>query len=674
MNLRVSLPSLITLLLLTADATAQKAPAPVPPNPQAPILNMPAPLGIQRGTALDLTLTGKNLAEPTGLWTSFPATVTIPTDHNNGKDNAKLRVHLEVPRDAPLGFHSIRLATTRGISNFRLFCIDELPQIMEIDSNRSRSTPQAVPIPCVVVGRADAETNDYYKISVKAGQRVSFEILGRRLGSAFDPQLTLYDGGTGQELPGGHSNDAPGLQTDARLTYVFKQAGDYLIEVRDVMYRGGADYWYRLRIGDFPCATVPIPMAVRRGGQVTVYFTGPMVEGVAPLEVAVPVDPAVTSVAVAPRGANGLYGWPVTLAVSDHEELVEHEPNNEPAQANRIPVPGGVTGQFLQSGDVDHFVFAAKKDRRYRIEAQTRELHSPTEVYMVLKDANGKQLAASNPAAAPRLDFTAPADGDFTLAVEHLLYWYGPSEAYRITVTPYEPDFELALGIDRFDVPPGACVPVTILATRHDFKGPIDVSVSGYPAITGHTTIPPGKPTAAGQPAATLFLCASPDAAPGPYNLRIQGSATINGKTVIHDVNLRTVVSQNLAGLPFPPQPLLSEVALGVIEKPPFTLSARLGSPEAYRGGSVPLTITATRAAGFTEEISLSAVDLPANVATTLKNIPKGQHFVTAQLTPAAKAPLGPFTISVTGKAKFHNQEYAVTAPPFGLTIREAKK
>src|SRR5205807_4147099 len=116
------------------------------------------PLGIQRGETMELTLTGTNLADPTGLWTSFPANVSIPTDNNNGKDNAKLRVHLEVPKDAPLGFHSIRLATTRGMSNFRLFCIDGLPQIMEMDSNRSKTTPQAVSHPCVSVGRAEAES------------------------------------------------------------------------------------------------------------------------------------------------------------------------------------------------------------------------------------------------------------------------------------------------------------------------------------------------------------------------------------------------------------------------------------------------------------------------------------------------------------------------------------
>src|SRR5262249_54864153 len=155
-------------------------------------------------------------------------------DANNGKDNSKLRVRLEVPADAPLGFHSLRLATARGISNLRLFCIDELLQVMETDNNRSKSTAQAVPVPCVVVGKADAEVNDYFKISVKAGQRVSFEVLGRRLGSLFDPQLTLFDARTGHELPGGHSNDAPGLQTDPRLTYTFKEAGDYVVEIRDV--------------------------------------------------------------------------------------------------------------------------------------------------------------------------------------------------------------------------------------------------------------------------------------------------------------------------------------------------------------------------------------------------------------------------------------------------------
>src|SRR5215471_9689940 len=241
------------LILSTTVPVSAQPPPVIPPNPLAPTLTPVLPLGMQRGTKLELTLTGTNLAEPTGLWTSFPAKVTIPTEANNGKDNAKLRVGLEVPADAPLGFHSLRLATTRGMSNLRPFCIDDLPQVLEGATNHALNMAQAVTVPCVVVGRADAEISDYFKVSVKAGQRLSFEVLGRRLGSGFDPQISLCDARTGRELA--YSNDSPGLQTDARLTHTFKDAGDYLIEVRDVTYRGGADFHFRLRIGDFPCAT-----------------------------------------------------------------------------------------------------------------------------------------------------------------------------------------------------------------------------------------------------------------------------------------------------------------------------------------------------------------------------------------------------------------------------------
>src|SRR5437899_3994869 len=174
-----------TLLVVFSLASVGRGqnPPPVKPNPQAPTLNMAGPLGMQRGTTLDLTLTGTNLAEPTVLWTGFPAKVTIPTDNKNGTDQTKLLVRLEAPKDARIGFHTIRLATTRGLSNLRIFCVDDLPQVMEVDTNHSIATAQTVPIPCVVVGRADAEVTDYFKFKVAAGQRVSFEVLGRRLGS-----------------------------------------------------------------------------------------------------------------------------------------------------------------------------------------------------------------------------------------------------------------------------------------------------------------------------------------------------------------------------------------------------------------------------------------------------------------------------------------------------------
>src|SRR5207244_12868359 len=98
-------------------------------------------------------------------------------------------------------------------------------------------------------------------------------------------------------------------------------------------------------------------------------FAGPNVEGVAPVEVQAPACPARDIVWLTPKGKNGLSGWPVSVALSDLEETVEQEPNNEPAKANRVPVPGAVTGQLLEKGDVDYFVFAGKKGQRLIVEA-----------------------------------------------------------------------------------------------------------------------------------------------------------------------------------------------------------------------------------------------------------------------------------------------------------------
>ena len=52
------------------------------------------------------------------------------------------------------------------------------------------------------------------------------------------------------------NDDTPGLQSDCRLEHKFKEASEILVEVRDTTYKGGADYHYRLRIGDQKRKTV----------------------------------------------------------------------------------------------------------------------------------------------------------------------------------------------------------------------------------------------------------------------------------------------------------------------------------------------------------------------------------------------------------------------------------
>ena len=115
-------------------------------------------------------------------------------------------------------------------------------------------------MPCAVTGSVAAESGDVYKFTItQPGQRLSFDCLARRLGSPIDAEMSVYDAKSMTLLR--FENDSPGCQTDPRISYTFKQPGEYLVEVKDVVNRGGADFFYRLRIGDFPLATTPIPMA-----------------------------------------------------------------------------------------------------------------------------------------------------------------------------------------------------------------------------------------------------------------------------------------------------------------------------------------------------------------------------------------------------------------------------
>ncbi len=661
---------LLAVALFVLAATPLAAQPPAPPNPQAPNLAPVQPLGVQRGTSIDLTLTGTNLQEPTGLWTSFPARVTIPTDAKNGTLPTSLRVKLEVPRDAPLGFHTIRLATKRGMSNARLFCVDDLPQVLENNTNRTPKTAQAVPVPCVVIGRADAEATDYFKVTVKANQRLAFEVLGRRLGSAFDPQLTLLDAATERELPGGFSNDAPGLQTDARVVYTFKNAGDVLVAIRDVSYRGGADFHYRLRIGDFPCATTPLPLAVKRGSKTQVRFSGPAVEGVSPVEVQAPTDPAVTAIQVAPKGASGLHGWPVELHLSDLDEQLEKEPNNDPKQANRINVPGAITARFEEKDDTDCFVVKLLKGKRYIIEAHSSEHHSPTEVYMVLRNDKGAQLSASNPALAPRLDFTAPADGDYTLAVEHLHSWGGPDEVYRVTVTPFEPSYSLTLNIDRWDVAPGGTVSIPIFLARAGYNGPVEVSVLGPKGISGSVTIPAGPPKPPNVPSAVLPLKAD-ELPAGPLSFAIQGKATIEGKAVVHLASARNVVAVGLANLAVPPRATFTQLGLAVTQKPPFTLTAKFDAAFVPPGKPITATITLARQPGFTAEVTVTYVGLLPGVKSAPVKVPAAQTTAKATFTLPPNAKLGPMLVTFVGAAKHNGRDWQVRSAAVQVLVKK---
>ncbi len=649
------------------DAAGQPKPAPPAIPKNYPTVTTPATFGAKCGATVEVTFPGTELANATGVWLSFPGKATLVEQKD---PKAAVKVKIEVPADTPIGLHSFRLATSAGISNPRPFVVDELPEVEKKAGNNKKETAQPVPVPCVVVGAAAAETADFYKFPVKAGESLTVEAVGRRIGSLIDPVVILYDG-TGRELPGLYADDTPGLQSDARVTHTFASAGEVIVEVRDTTYRGGADFGYRLRIGSFPGATCAFPLAVERGKKTDVGFAGAGLTGVKPVSVTATAGDVAY---VAPK-RDALSGWPVPVRVHDHPELVEQEPNNDIAKANVLPVPGGISAKFEGKGDIDFFKFAGKKGAKVVIQALTYELALNTEVYLKVLDSKGAEQAKSNPQqAGVRVEFTPPADGDFFISCEHTNYVSGPNEVYHLSVRPAAPDFTVTVGLDRIDAPVGGLglLPITGVTRVNGFAGPIDVTFAGVDGVTGTLTIPAA---ANPQPVSPLYLPLTVKAGtkPGAFVGTVKATAKIEGKDVARISTLLDATKAAFGGMPNPPTEVAQQVAVAVIPEPPFALTLTFEKSEVAKGGTLKGKLSAKRADKFAEEIVVAAVSLPVSALPKLKNVAKDGKDVEVEVTIPASVPAGPGVVILRGTAKVAGKDVSALATAT-VTVIEAKK
>ena len=141
---------------------------------------------MKAGATVELVLSGANLADPTGVLLSCPGKVSIVPEAKEAEPGRR-EGEARIARRLPVGLHTIRVATKHGVSNLRPFLVDDLPVIEEMATNRTKDTAKDVPAPGVVNGRTDAEASDFFKVKVAAGQKLTFEVVARRIGSPLDP-------------------------------------------------------------------------------------------------------------------------------------------------------------------------------------------------------------------------------------------------------------------------------------------------------------------------------------------------------------------------------------------------------------------------------------------------------------------------------------------------------
>jgi hypothetical protein len=437
-----------------------------------------------------------------------------------------LRIGIEA--GAAPGPRELRLVTPQGLSNPLVFYVGDLPEFIElqsevrilqagVDAAEVRAAEEfepAVTLPVTINGRIVPRAarptpltpgrqftpgdSDRYRFQARKGQRLTIAASARELmpyladavPGWFQPALAVLDS-DGKELA---YADHYLFHPDPALHFEVPKDGEYVIEIRDTLYRGREDFVYRITASEAPFV-------------------------------------------IAPRGA-------VPTSAAALPAALEKEPNDSPKTAQKMKLPVVVSGRVDKPGDWEVFAFEGRAGDQIVAEVYARRLGSPLDSELKLTDAAGRQLAFNDDhedkgaglithQADSLISATLPAAGTYYLYLGDAQQQGGPDYDYRLRISAPRPDFDLRVTPSAINSPGGTSVPITVHALRQDgFSGEIALALEGAPrglVLTG-ATIP------AGQDEVRLTLAVPPMLAQlgEPVSLRLEGRATIQGRTVVH--------------------------------------------------------------------------------------------------------------------------------------------
>jgi Bacterial pre-peptidase C-terminal domain len=535
----------IVAALLAAFAVAP------PANAQTcfPMITHCTPVAVQRGTTAEIVVEGQqSFAGATGWLADNPGLTVeiVPPAAKAAKANS-VTLKVSASKDVPLGPHEFRVVTRHGPSTIGQLLVVDDPVVQERGNNNTIAGANSLPVPGVACGRIDgAEDVDFYRFHATAGTSYTFEVWGARLQDKIhdlqkhlDPLITIFDS-TGRELAG---NDDY-FFADPYLVWTAPSTGDFFVQIRDAKYDGDSRWAYALCVTDKPYAAHIFPFAGQPGQTITVEPVGTAAKVAAKVTVQLPTAPGLHRLPLlTPGGPTN----PVAFFVSPLPQIVEHEPNDTPAQAQTLPIPCGVSGRMDKPRDIDYFRFQGEKGKAIRFEVRARRFGTPLQSrldsVLEILSPKGQLLAANdddpNTGKDSVLTFTPPADAEYQLRIRDLNSKGGPGYVYYFEADFARPDFTLRCDSDLAMIAPGSHTGWYVHVVRiNGFAGPVTVAVTGLPpGVTASPLVIPPTMTQG-----LLVLSAAKDAQIGAAsNVQVVGTAS-RAKQPPGDLLTRTAV------------------------------------------------------------------------------------------------------------------------------------
>jgi hypothetical protein len=591
----------------------------------SPQLTVVLPRGVQRGTEADITVRGNRLGDAKELLFYRPGINVTKLEATNAQS---LKVHIQIPKDVPIGEYPVRVRTATGLSELRTFNVTAYPVVEEKEPNNDQEHAQPIELNTTVSGVIENEDVDCFVIDAKKGQRITAEVQGIRLGdSLFDPYVSILNA---NKFAIAESDDTALGRQDPIASAIAPADGKYYVMLRDSSYGGGGNFYYLMSVGTFPRPTSVYPLGGKAGDDLAVRFLGD-VSGEITKTIKLPSDPAASINVFAEQ--DGLVSpTPNFLRVSPFPNVLEQEGDNDIAHATPAAqdLPVALNGIISKPQESDFFRFKAKKDDALDIRVYARALRSPLDSVITLYNEKGNQIASNDDSGGPDsyLRFKPPVDGEYIIGITDQLHAGGPDYTYRIEITPTKPGLKLQIPQyaqnsqerNSIVIPRGNRYATLIRATRSDFSGelkmiganlPDGVSIECENVTPGIDAIPvvfEAKPDA---PAVGKLSDLTAEAVDGKVNVKGEYTQPVE---LVYGNNNSPMYSVDT-----------SKMAVAVADEAPFKLHIIPPKVPIVRNGQLNLKVVAERSGNFKGPISVrmlfnppglgsaAAVDLPAD-------------------------------------------------------------
>lgn len=633
------------------------------------------PQAVQAGTTNRVVVEGDFLDEAEQLIFSDPRVkaqvVTsdpLPGEAEPAKQYGQFTV--DVPAEVAGETLDIRVRGRYGLSNPRRFSVQQSP-VNTIEAPRfAAEQAQEISVGNLLLARATANQVDHYKIALEANHVVEIKCDALNVDSLLWSNLVLFDSEQ-KEVTRSRSTKA----ADAVLSYQVPAAGVYYLNVHDVLFRGGSQYFYQLKITSNAPDSTAIASAERLADQ-----TGTR-------------EQILTSVGNA-RKLQAADLINNSIVISPPEKIVTSFPSTGVPAASfdfeakagqrlmievRSAIAGAATDPEMQIGRLRQ-----QGDGSYNFE----RLHHIDDVSLL----PGSLLGSTN--KDPAHLFHVPEDGRYRIILRDLQTTSDDSwnRNYELSVRPSDPNFQLLTYVPHPTLDPARSSPMGTMVRRGD-KLAVEVAIlpeeGFFGPVIAETTLARGElrlkqtinwvwpvvVTAEGLPAGMtastlkldninrrgyLILEASDDAADWAGQIDVVGKvelpAELGGQTIVRKAEPITIQHADPDGRGHAIVRSCSALQIAITDQETTPLKITLGGEASEFtvkvGAELEIPLSIIRSENAKGKVTIRATNLPPNAGAGEINL-EGETLATnLKLTVPANVPLGDYQIFVNGETE----------------------